>query len=111
MTSTTTTTKALLDFSPRWNRDGEIDRWVARPIGPGTLFDRTYGQPVRSGGFTCAIHVEGGDNAPLRFWLVTQGKEPGGRRYRECWSFEEAITRAEQWAARRIFFSGTPIAG
>lgn len=93
---------AQIEFSPRWDRSGEIDRWVARPIGTAPLIDRTYGEQIRSGGFQCVISVSGGRGEPLRFWLMTQGREPGGRRYREFTSFAEAIAQAERWAARRF---------
>ena len=102
MTTTTRLYSAALDFSPRWNRAGEIDRWIARPVGDGQLIDRTYGEPVAAGGFTCVISVEELPNGSLQYEVATQGREPAGRRYRWFRDAEQAFSCAETWAARRF---------
>lgn len=103
---TTTQTPARIEFSPRWDANGNLTKFVARPVGEGTLMDRTYDEPVQSGGFICSVSIEQKhlDCDLLVFWVTTQGKEPGGRRYRQFTDSEAAFQCAEKWAARRFFY-------
>lgn len=105
-----TTTRARIDFAPKYDREGLLTRYIATPVGDGRLIDRTYDSHARychRWDFTCRIEIEYAYNgAPnnIMFRLVTQGRERGGRRYREFRNLAEAMETAEKWAARRFAF-------
>lgn len=105
-----TTTRARIDFTPRYDREGNITRYVATPVGEGRLIDETYegaDRYCRPSHFTCRIEIVANrwvNDKGVYFRLVTQGRERGGRRYRNFFSLTEAIETAEKWAARRFAF-------
>lgn len=105
-----TTTRARIDFRPIYDRNDRLTHYTATPIGEGRLTDRTYDGTDRycqRADFTCRIEIDyfyNGAPNNVMFRLVTQGRERGGRRYREFRNLAEAMETAEKWAARRFAF-------
>lgn len=90
-----------LEFSPRWNDWGKIVQWVGQVTGnPPEIFDKVHGCEVRTAwGVRCEI-------VPTHygFCVITEGLNKGGRRYRRCWDFSQAVETAEKWAGRRFAY-------
>lgn len=74
----------------------EDDYWTARFTYTRGVYDRRDDEPAQ---MTCSIYYTSGE----RYALTTQGGKPGGRRYREFATFDQARVVAEKWAARRFY--------
>jgi len=103
-TTTSRKVRATIDFRPTvYSRQtGDPTNWdgvIVSPTG-GPVVDRHSGQVNPR--YRCWLRVNGETPERGAYLLMTQGDQPGSRRYRYG-TFTEMIEAAEKWAARRYY--------